>query len=469
MDEASEDKGTVGFLASAAGRLLLSLILCAPLFLLPHLLIPGIDPDALRFLRNASGHADLSQLSVVALGLTPFLVGFQLVELAALAVPALRWRRLSGSWSRRPLTIASLLVGGLFALVQAFFVCRWIEASAAGFRGMGGLITREGWVFTGPALLALLGGTAALAGCAHAIRRWGLGNGYSWLIAAGVAGSLVQQTLRVWTRPGMEVAPADGLATAALVAALAWGCHRLSRERPWLELPVAEGMSLQPLPPTCGLSPLVAAASLLLLPGTLHNLGLPLGGLSALLVPGSTVYLVSDLVLIGATGLLLALAFYPPGVVLRFFEELAGRLGRPLACGRPELSQLLRRAALRSVALLAALPVAQHLLGRRIVVSNLLELVVLIMVVLDLQREWRARRAEPSLTVVWELHRLYAVAPIRALLEARGIPVTVRGLQHRRLLFFFGPFVPVELLAPADRAEEAAALIAEWSGLEAAE
>jgi hypothetical protein len=87
--------------------------------------------------------------------------------------------------------------------------------------------------------------------------------------------------------------------------------------------------------------------------------------------------------------------------------------------------------------------------------------------VIDLGHEWQARRRDPSLTPVWELHRLYAVTPLRELLEARGIPVTLRGLQHRRLLYVFGPFVPVELLVPAARAAEAEALIAGWSGLEA--
>jgi preprotein translocase subunit SecY len=459
---------TVGFLSTAAGRLLISVALTAPLFLLPHVLIPGIDSDSARSLFRSVGGGSTEQLSVAALGLTPVLLAFQLVELVALAIPRLRWRRVSGSWPRRPLTIASLLLAGLFGLVQAFFICRWIEASTSSYRTLGPLLTREGWAFTGPALLSLVGTTAALVGCAHAIRRWGLGNGYSWLLAAAVASSLVDQGLRIWSALRIEqIAPVDALATAALIGALAWGCHRLARPRPWLALPVAEGLTLEPLLPTCGLGPLVLAASLLVLPASLRNVGLPLEGVANALAPGSTVYLTADLILVGGFGLLLARAFYPPGVVLRFLEELGGRVGRSLSCGRPELAASLQRAAFRSAALIAALPVLQHLLGRRLVLGGLVELLVLVMVLIDLQREWRTRRADPSLTVVWELHRLYAVAPIRALLEARGISVTVRGLQHRRLMFFFGPFVPVELLAPAARADEAASLIAEWSGLEA--
>ena len=48
-------------------------------------------------------------------------------------------------------------------------------------------------------------------------------------------------------------------------------------------------------------------------------------------------------------------------------------------------------------------------------------------VICDLVQEWRARRNNATLTIVWEIHQTYAVAPAVRLLEEQGLHPFARG------------------------------------------
>ncbi len=80
-------------------------------------------------------------------------------------------------------------------------------------------------------------------------------------------------------------------------------------------------------------------------------------------------------------------------------------------------------------------------------------------VVLDVGKEWRFRRSHDDLVRVWPVHRVYAVQPAQQALHAAGIPAFARGLHHRTLLQFFGPYVPIALLVPAAKAAQAERIV----------
>jgi len=60
---------------------------------------------------------------------------------------------------------------------------------------------------------------------------------------------------------------------------------------------------------------------------------------------------------------------------------------------------------------------------------------------------------------VWELHRLYAADESMRLLEREGIKAHMRGLRHRSALYFFGPYIPVEVMVAPGDAERAHACL----------
>jgi len=80
-------------------------------------------------------------------------------------------------------------------------------------------------------------------------------------------------------------------------------------------------------------------------------------------------------------------------------------------------------------------------------------------IALDLFEEWGFRCSHGALLGVWPVHRVYAVQPALEALEAAGIPAFPRGLHHRTLLQFLGPYVPVTLLVPIDKVEEAERIV----------
>jgi hypothetical protein len=80
-------------------------------------------------------------------------------------------------------------------------------------------------------------------------------------------------------------------------------------------------------------------------------------------------------------------------------------------------------------------------------------------VALDVRAELQFRRDHGAVTAVWPIHRTYAVGPALSGLAAAGIPAFPRALRHRALVSLWAPYVPVEILVPAPRAEEAQALM----------
>lgn len=47
----------------------------------------------------------------------------------------------------------------------------------------------------------------------------------------------------------------------------------------------------------------------------------------------------------------------------------------------------------------------------------------------------------------------------KSLLESEGIPCFMKGYYHRALLYFFGPYIEISLIAPENKSREAAELI----------
>jgi hypothetical protein len=76
-------------------------------------------------------------------------------------------------------------------------------------------------------------------------------------------------------------------------------------------------------------------------------------------------------------------------------------------------------------------------------------------IALDLVAEARARWRADDLTAVWRAHDLAAVDLSIDALVRNGIDVHTRGAYLRALLWALGPFAPVVLMVPTDRAAEA--------------
>jgi hypothetical protein len=95
----------------------------------------------------------------------------------------------------------------------------------------------------------------------------------------------------------------------------------------------------------------------------------------------------------------------------------------------------------------------------RLGVLEMLGVAVLVAVALDVQSEWRFRRRHGVVASIWPVHQVYAAPAVIEALAAKEIPALPRGLRHRALLQLFGPFVPIEILVPAEKAAAAGELL----------
>ena len=79
--------------------------------------------------------------------------------------------------------------------------------------------------------------------------------------------------------------------------------------------------------------------------------------------------------------------------------------------------------------------------------------------VMDLIAEWRAFSRRDDLVPVWPLHQAQRAGAVIDALARNGIDVHARGLYWRSLLHFFGPFVPIVIMVPSARRDEAVAIV----------
>jgi preprotein translocase subunit SecY len=183
--------------------------------------VPGIDPVALaRFFQDQTGTilsmfnmfsgGALERLSILALGVMPYISASIIVQMMAVVVPQLQALRKEGEAGRRKLTQYT----------------RWGTVGLAAFQGAGaaiafqnqGVVLAPGPQFVFLATMTLVAGTMFLMWLGEQITERGLGNGISMLILAGIVSGLpsaIGGTLEL-VRNG-EINPALALILIAMV------------------------------------------------------------------------------------------------------------------------------------------------------------------------------------------------------------------------------------------------------------
>jgi hypothetical protein len=400
-----------------------------------HLTIPGVNDVEWEHLhRGADDHG----ASVLVLGLMPIIAAFVLVELVALAVPPLRWRR-HDPLGRVRLGQAVAILAIVLALAQGLFLATYLEG--AGPYAM--LVDFPGWKFRIIAMLSITAGTLLLAIVAGLISEHGLGNGYGVVIATGIGLELVPDTYFV-DPFSVEFVFCVCTFVAMIAAAMFVLRWRVANARePALRIPLS-GLS-----PLADSGPFITAFVVM----TGFSFGLDffrlLGWADTL---GSWKV---RLVLIALTIPIWAWVYARPAVL----ERAALQAG----LDRPTRETWLRGVALTALLLfgVAALSTfATRSLTREPVPDALYQFLALFLnpvsallfgaVLLDLIADARARSA--NLAVAGVVHQVQYLGVIERVLDAASIPHHAHASHLRTLLAFFGPFAPVIILVPDEHA-----------------
>jgi preprotein translocase subunit SecY len=125
---------------------------------------------------------NLAPVTMVALGIMPYVSASVLVQLLALF-----WRSLRRTWtpSRRFIRRSTLVVAILLCIVQAYGVALFLERQTT-ILGGPQLAYNPGWVFRFTTVATLTSGTAALMWLSDYITDRGIGNGMFLTFMAGV-------------------------------------------------------------------------------------------------------------------------------------------------------------------------------------------------------------------------------------------------------------------------------------------
>ena len=417
-------------------RILITVAVVCALWL--SMLIPPlfVDLDALRGLFDWSVIDSALNAGPLSRGPNPFLVAFVLVELFALAVPRFRRRRHGDPDLRNKLNLASVILGLGVSMLGAYSVALFLE-SAGWYSSGPPAVENPGWAFRLAFVLTATAGTCLYVAAAFLINRFGVGSGFAVVILAYMISEAPPLVFEVGRHLSNEViAPVEVLVICAAgfgaFGAIWWFLH-LPDKKPG-KLPVRL--------PTCGLFPLELAFLIAILPSTLSQFFDVswLQEVTGVLAPGSKSYLLLEL------GLLI---LFVPLISSLFYWRR-----RKTFTGEENLREW-RRARIHSGIFLMGVVGVWYAMCRLFpgAVWSFPSSVILVgacALIADLVHEIRARWNAPGGAdlVVLESHQDVADA-----VEAGGKGLVVQGLFYRSLTYFFGPFVPLNILgARSDRA-----------------
>ncbi len=279
-----------------------------------HIPLPGIDNVALeRFFKanegtflglfNMFSGGALERMSILALGIMPYISASIIVQLMSTVVPSLEALKKEGEQGKRKINQYTRYGTLLLAVVQGIGMCAGLISQ--------GITLTSGLAFYIPALTSLVAGTMFLMWLGEQITERGVGNGISMIIFAGIVAGLPNLVIQAFQgEMGLIAIAIFGLLTIAILAAIVF-IEKAQRRIPVNYAQKQQGRRVFTAQQThlplkinmAGVIPAIFASSLLLFPASLGqwlgsadpNAGVIKRGLQELalvLSPGQPLYLV---------------------------------------------------------------------------------------------------------------------------------------------------------------------------------
>ncbi len=193
-------------------RLLFTLGMLAIYRVLVFVTIPGVNRSVMQeIMKGASGTflgmfnmfsgGALSQLSIIALGIMPYISSSIIFQLLTVVVPTLERLQKEGEAGRKKINQYTRYGTILLAVVQGYFIAVWAEgASSADLRSSMEVVINPGWSFRLMTILTLATGTAFVMWLGEQITERGVGNGISLIIFAGIVADMPDGIIRLYRK-----------------------------------------------------------------------------------------------------------------------------------------------------------------------------------------------------------------------------------------------------------------------------
>jgi len=126
----------------------------------------------------------IQRLTIFALGIMPYISASIILQLLTAVIPALERISREGEEGRKKIIQYTRYGTVLLAIVQSLFIAMWLE-NPARFQGMQ-IVQFPGWHFRILTVITLTSGTAFIMWLGEQIQEYGIGNGISLIITAGI-------------------------------------------------------------------------------------------------------------------------------------------------------------------------------------------------------------------------------------------------------------------------------------------
>jgi preprotein translocase subunit SecY len=273
-------------------RILFTLMMLAVYRVGCHIPTPGIDGAALAaFFSQRQGTlfglfdmfsgGALSQMSVMALGIMPYISASIILELLTVVIPYLEKLKKEGEQGRKKIVQYTRYGTVLLSMVQGFGIAIGLEQMS----GPGGamVVPVGGWGFRILAVITLTAGTAFLMWLGEQITERGIGNGISLIIFAGIVARFPVAVANTFRLMGTgEITPFFMIIIVALMIAVVGVIVFIERGQRRIPVQYAKrvvgrrmyGGQSTHLPlkiNTAGVIPPIFASSIIMFPATIAN------------------------------------------------------------------------------------------------------------------------------------------------------------------------------------------------------
>ena len=273
-------------------RILFTLFILAVYRVGCHIPTPGIDSAALSaFFSERQGTlfglfdmfsgGALSQMSVMALGIMPYISASIILELLTVVVPHLEKLKKEGEQGRKKITQYTRYGTVVLSIIQGLGIAIGLERMTSPGGAM--IVPVGGWGFRLLAVITLTAGTAFLMWLGEQITERGIGNGISLIIFSGIVASFPLGVFNTFRLMGTgEIAPFFMALVLALMIAVVGFIVFIERGQRRIPVQYAKrivgrkmyGGQSTHLPlkvNTAGVIPPIFASSIIMFPATIAN------------------------------------------------------------------------------------------------------------------------------------------------------------------------------------------------------
>jgi preprotein translocase subunit SecY len=287
-----------------------------------HIPVPGVNADALTsFFQAQKGTlfglfdlfsgGNLTRATVFALGIMPYISSSIIFQLLVTVIPYLEKLSKEGEAGRKKITQYTRYGTVVLSIFQGSAISLWLEG--LNWQGIA-VVTSPGWGFRLMTILTLTAGTAFIMWLGEKITEFGVGNGISLIIFAGIVAAMPGGTIRTVNNliyGEMDVVTL--IVILAVMVAVVMAVVYMQQAQRRIRVQYAKrivgrkvygGQSTHiPLRVnTAGVIPVIFASSIIMFPQTILTFVGGRGGIveqvAQMLVPGQPLYVVLDVVLI---------------------------------------------------------------------------------------------------------------------------------------------------------------------------